>query len=745
MLGWLAAAAAPLLIHLWSRHRFREVDWAAIQFLLAAMRKNARRLQLQQWLLLAVRTLLILLVVLAVAEPYGAGLVAGGSASAPTHKVLVIDSSYSMALSEKSPLTDREEQGGDSSAATRFTRARQLAADLVRNSSSADAFTVIDMASPPSLLLGREVVDSTAVADQIRMLPQSQTRADLVVTLELIAEALQRNIDDPRGLDRQEVYFFTDLQRVTWNPALAVESGSGAVRDRVAALAKEAALVVVDVGTPRAANLAATELAIEEPFVTVGREVPITATLRQFGDQPREDCVVELLVDESPVGEQTIDVPASGESIIHFMQRFNSPGSHAITLRASSDNLPIDNSRFLAVAIKERVRVLCVAGREGAARYIARALSPDAAADSAIDPVIVTEGDLQECELGGFDCIFLCNVAQLTANEAQRLTRYAEAGGGVVVFLGDRVVADQYNSLAQHKAAVPPESSRERPRDRLAMLIPARLGPVTTTRTFGIDPLEYRHPIVAPFRGSERAGLLTTPISRYFKLELPQPRAGLEVAAALAGGDPLIVAAPLGRGRTIVVATDGSLTSIDPKTGDPWTTWPTWPSFLPIVRELLAFATSGQSEQLEQQVGTALSGSVSSKSVSPDDTRLQIVRPDGRTDTLSPRTTTEGWQWSYDATNVSGIYTLRGMPDGEQQHFVVNVDTRESDLSKVGPAALPSELLIRDTWRDEALGSGPSTGGISPNTAWNVPLLWITLALLFVESFLAWQFGRGTL
>src|SRR6476469_3742852 len=79
MLGWLAAAAAPLLIHLWNRHRFREAPWAAMQFLLAAMRKNARRLQLQQWLLLAVRTLLIVLVVLAVAEPYGVQLLAGGS------------------------------------------------------------------------------------------------------------------------------------------------------------------------------------------------------------------------------------------------------------------------------------------------------------------------------------------------------------------------------------------------------------------------------------------------------------------------------------------------------------------------------------------------------------------------------------------------------------------------------------------------------------------------------------------
>ena len=59
MLGWLAAAAAPLLIHLWSRRRFRQVSWAAVEFLRAAVRKNARRLRLQNWLLIALRTLLI--------------------------------------------------------------------------------------------------------------------------------------------------------------------------------------------------------------------------------------------------------------------------------------------------------------------------------------------------------------------------------------------------------------------------------------------------------------------------------------------------------------------------------------------------------------------------------------------------------------------------------------------------------------------------------------------------------------
>ena len=98
MLGWLATAAAPLLIHLWSRRRFHEVSWAAVEFLRAAMRKNARRLRLQNWLLIALRTLLIILVVLALAEPVSQGIGQAHGVGAPTHRVIVMDGSFSMAF-----------------------------------------------------------------------------------------------------------------------------------------------------------------------------------------------------------------------------------------------------------------------------------------------------------------------------------------------------------------------------------------------------------------------------------------------------------------------------------------------------------------------------------------------------------------------------------------------------------------------------------------------------------------------
>ena len=47
MLGWLAAAAAPWLIHLLSRRKHRETAWAAMEFLLAAVKRRTRRIRIE--------------------------------------------------------------------------------------------------------------------------------------------------------------------------------------------------------------------------------------------------------------------------------------------------------------------------------------------------------------------------------------------------------------------------------------------------------------------------------------------------------------------------------------------------------------------------------------------------------------------------------------------------------------------------------------------------------------------------
>jgi hypothetical protein len=703
MLGWLAAAAAPLLIHLWSRHRFREAPWAAMQFLLAAMRKNARRMQLQQWLLLAVRTLIIALVVLAVAEPYSKALAPGGG-SAPVHKVIVVDASLSMAYRDDG--------------ASRFDRAKKLAVDLVRESRAGDSFTIILMATPAEIIVRDQNIDVSAAASQIRSLAQTHEPADLPHAIALVKEVLAEKSNDQTRSRREEVYFFTDLQRATWQSP----------PDAVKTLAERAALFVVDVGQPNPTNLAVTHLTTSEPFVTVDREVAWEAALRQFGAKPLADCRVELVVDDIAVSEQSVDVPAGGEANVRFLHRFATPGAHTLAIRAANDGLEADNARWIAVPVRDEIRVLCVEGREGAAKYIVSALNPNPSAQAELRAIVATEGELAEIQLADFDCVFLCNVPQLTASEAQRLTRYAAAGGSIIFFLGDRVSAESYNRLSV-------DSDEERGKKSLS-LMPARIGELVTEPSFGLDPLDYRHAIVAPFRGNERAGLLTTPVSCYFRLELPKNLPHVEVVATIGRGDPFIVTAPLGKGRTLLVATDGSLASVDPKTGEPWTIWPTWPSFLPIVRELLAYGLSLNHEEWQYTVGAALS----SRAISDPAANTEILRPDGATAPVALHKANGERQWSYSDTELAGVYTLVGPANDASQRFAFNVDSRESDLTRIDTQQLPQEFVVRSSPKDLA-DEAPITRIAQAD--WSGRLLWFALALLLAESYFAWRFSRG--
>jgi hypothetical protein len=754
MLGWLAAAAAPLLIHLWSRHRFREAPWAAMQFLLAALRKNSRRLQLQQWILLALRTLLIALVVLAVAEPYGEQLVAG-SAGSPVHALLVIDGSNSMAY-----------RSNDSSC---FGRAKRLAAELVNSSRAGDVFTVIVMGSPAETIVGRETVTRADIVAQIEALTQKHTQADIWSALGLVDVALAEAAKDQRAPKRQEIYFFTDLQRSTWQSGGSVSREkdvrpsnnrsveSDTINNQLVALTKRAAVTMVDVGEADAANLAVTRLASSVPFLTVGSEVGIEVSLKQFGTVPRPQCNVELLIDEVPVGQQTVEVPAAGEVSVPFSHRFSSSGDHTIAVRAAADRLPTDDTRWLIAPVRAEIRVLCVAGRDDAAKYVADALNPNPEIPSAIRTTIISDGQLVDLELADFDCIFLCNVAQLTSTEAQRLTRYVASGGGVVMFLGDRVLPTSYNEFAAGGSAglssPPPSSQHPEPQTRGSLtvdpshasdprLLPARIGDPVSPTQFGVDPLDYRHAIVAPFRGREGAGLLTTPISRYFRLDLSGSPRGVQVAAATPSGDPLIVTAPLGRGRTALVATDGSLSSIDATTGESWTLWPTWPSFLPIVRELMAYAGGGEDRALEQLAGSSLYGLLPvGQPNDPEGHQLRVIHPDGGTSATSVHTTAEGLEWTFDDTSVSGIYSLIGLPNSNVRSFAVNVDTRESDLTRIDKQDLPPGIVVRTTAGD---GTDADSGDTQFSRAgWSGTLLAAAFAIMLLESFLAWHFGRG--
>ncbi|MBL8826005.1 MAG: BatA domain-containing protein [Planctomycetaceae bacterium] len=710
MLGWLAVAAAPLLIHLLSRRKYREVTFAAMSFIVAALKKNSRRIQLEQWILLALRTLLVILVVTALAEPFleSAGL--QSTSGEHIHKVIVIDGSFSMAFKP----TDK----------SRFDRAKELADRIVDESLQGDSFTLVLMTTPPRAIVATPSFEARSVRSEIENLRLPHAGGDLPGTVALVERLIDTAERENTRPTHHQVFFLTDLGRTSWSVDTAGPSGQEFLA-RSKKLAERAALQVIDLGQDDAENTAVTRFTLVDPYVTTARDVTFEAELRNFGRQRRDQLLVELFVDGRRVAEEHVDLEAGGQATVSFPFRFDTPGSHLAELRLASDLLDVDNHRWHAVEARESLRVLAINGKpsggelRGATDYLTVALQPRS--DQVDRPLVrvdvAAESALVEHDLTTYDSIFLCNVAQFTQQEASVLSAYQRHGGGVVCFLGDQVNADSYNRwLATGD-------------ENRAPVLPAMLGDLAPSGQYLFDPLEYRHPIVAPFRDQEQAGLLTTPTQRYIKLKLPEETEA-KIALAFTGGDPAIVESPAGRGRTVLVATSADLS---------WTTMPVLPSYLPIVQELLAWSVQGHTGERNVLVGASfgrqsreLAGqsAVSVKSPLGESTSIRI------TPGVEP-------SWIFNDTATSGPYAAT--VGNEAESYAVNIDTVESDLARVDAAELRDQVWsgvrhsLRTDWQNLSEGEDES---IARRNALHQWLLVVALVVMLTETTLASWFGR---
>ena len=706
MLLWAVAAAVPILIHLWSRHRYQQLPWGAMQFLLAAMRKNARRIQLTQWLLLALRTAILLLFALALANPL-LSLVSPtlGGSGGRTLYVLVIDGSYSM---------DYRREG-----VSRFDEAKEAARTLVAEGQQGDGYALILMGQPPRVVIGDPAFDPDDVLQELSSLEMPHAGASLPQTLAEIETTLASAREKHPRLVQRRIVFFTDLGRTTWQ-----EASTADVKQQLARIADQpgTSLALVDLGVPQAQNLAVTRLEMSQPLATLAAESVFQAEIQSFADQEMPGQSVELLVDGVRVAAQQVDLPPRGRASVSFPHRFEAAAEHVVQIHLADDDLPLDNQRWLSVPVREAIRVLCVYGRPGETRHIALALAPQKTDRPAVRVTEAGESAILESELGQYDCVVLSNIGRFSRDEAAVLTQYVQSGGGLIVFLGDQAQLDNYNQ----------ELGGERAQERL---LPARLVSLSEEAKYGFDPLEYRHPIVAPFRGFDRSGLLTTPVWKYVRMT---PSAQASVALAFSGGDPALVEERIGRGICLLFASAASPQSVDSTTSPPtpWSAFASWPSFPPLVQEMLLLAISRREVGRNVRVGDELVGTLNSGT---SQSAIELSGPRGISQRL-PLTSGGGESsWSLAGTSTSGISEAKLEAASGTQKFAVNLDPRESDLERVPADALPEQIQ----WSLDASASGSSLTVSAPGSEYFRLLLFAVLGLLACESAVAWWTGKG--
>jgi hypothetical protein len=731
LLGGLALGAIPIVIHLLSRRAYRETDWAAMRFLLEAARKNSRRMRLEQLILLALRTLILLLAALAFAEPLVEAVSPQARPRTLLHRVLVIDASFSMGA--------RTETG------TRFDRAKSVARQIIADTQPGDAVSILRIAGVTSPSVIREpAFEQNVVLPEIDRLQLTDEPGDLAPAL---AEAVEI-LADSRAPRTKEVIFLSDFQRVTWGGDTSGKSDVPALLRKIGGKAK---IVLIGVGDGRTDNTAITSLSAVDPIVLPDRPARLRAAVRNFGPVPVANLRCELYADNYLVAFKTVDLPAREETVVEFPYEFRRSGEHAVELRLPADRLAVDNRRWLSVPVTDQIRVLVVNGHEGgrpadnASHYVRTVLAPSTTRESwsgATQPKVINEADLTAEDLSRFDCVFLCNVALVTRTEADLLQTYAEAGGGLVFALGDRVKPANYNAVLY--------------RDGKGVL-PAMLeGPVGNARDpvhggYTFDASDLSHPIVAPFRGNPGAGLERVVTLEYIQAKVA-PGSPARVALKFNSGDPAIIERPIGRGRSVLLTTSADVS---------WSTWPVHPTFPPMIHETVRYAAEGRWHQRQHLVGEPLARTLTGRE---SGIKVTMKSPEGSEQTLRPVVGENRADITFTATNHPGIYEMaletpadaatpqastapeKAAPAVRHELYAINVDPRESDLEMVDEKTLGSTTLAgvpydrRSDWSHESRelgGNEPATSGLS---RW---LLVAMLGLLLVEPLLAWNFRQG--
>jgi hypothetical protein len=151
------------------------------------------------------------------------------------------------------------------------------------------------------------------------------------------------------------------------------------------------------------------------------------------------------------------------------------------------------------------------------------------------------------------------------------------------------------------------------------------------------------------------------------------------------------------------------------------------------VHEILRFAVSGRAEQRNVLVGEPLTAGI--HEAAGDSQFVEIFGPNlARQRIAMPAAGGEG-RFSYDETTVSGIYEVAA--GGQKRKFAVNLDCRESNLTRVD-----GERLGHLFGQQPSAAADTSRPMASMQTEYFRWFLGVVLGLLVAEPWLAWLLGR---
>lgn len=689
----LTAASLPILIHLLNRRRLKRIRFPAVRFVMLSQKRISRSYRLRHWLLLALRTLAVILLALLLANPIfqtGAGLFAG---SGPVSLVIVLDNSLSMTWS------------GEGNG---FKQAKEAARLLISSLNNGDRAALI-----PTNISGKEIFrlkgEKEVLLKELEGIEITDGTANLTAVLGKAYDLL----NEPAS--QKEIRLITDMGLTGWDEfsLAALKRVDPSVQLKFIHVSRK----------EKPLNGTVKEIRLAGQGVGVNLPLNLETTIANFGDTEIKDLLVQLSIDGETKEQKLTTVPAKGETAVTFQTRLDQPGSHAGRLMLKKDGLAGNPSTYFALDAQDKLKVLVVDGDpqtslvQSETFFLTRALNPAGDRDSSLYlPSVILPDALAGTSLDAYQVVILCNVAALPDSFVQKLQEFLRQGGGILLFGGDRMQTDNYNlKLAQSSPPILPAPIRER-----------KLGPEANGEK--IEKIDLAHPALQNFSDAIlQESLKSARVWGYARTAAP----GKSTLISLSNGDPFLLEQKVGPGHVLYVTSTADRD---------WNDLPVKTAYLPFIQALTNYLAGGKRGVMDGGISV---GSAKQISLPPSyvGKSLRVTKPNKQEAEVPIAADKERSVASFDENDRAGIYRISMPAGGEKEGgapkiYAVNSPFLESRLDQISEPELQAKLkpIHADVISVDALQQGGKRLDLA------MPLVALLIVTLLLEGWLAQRF-----
>jgi hypothetical protein len=415
MLLGLVAAAIPILLHLLNLRKLRTIEFSTLRFLYQIERTQVRRLKLQQWLLLVLRTLLVIVAVLAFARPVVRTTLPVLGEQVKSSVVIVLDNTPSM--------DTRDERSN------RYRWAIRQADQILSSLKSGDEVALISA----SALLQSKSLSFTTALEAVREELSSLPLAYGSIRLRDLLDAAQSVLSTAQNAHR-ELYIISDFQTSMLDGGDTSRLTLPVERVVIVPVASGGRVAQLDVGID--------SVGLVTRIIEPGKSLEFTVVVRNNSERDIQGSVLRLRFGNEQVAQRTFDIPAHQVRTLSLIAPAPPSGVVAARAELEPDACESNNVRYAAVVVPPMPRVLVV-GTPQKTMYVEAVLS---ALGERLKPIVerVEADRLGQVQLDAFDVVIVTTM--LRSRELEQLRASMSSGR-----INALIFADANAPLEEHQ------------------------------------------------------------------------------------------------------------------------------------------------------------------------------------------------------------------------------------------------------------------------------------------------------